>query len=103
MRKIYTETIQYTDYATTWTYPIDLEGIKEEINQLKMEIDIYTILAYIYDLFQNDYISEDIEEELYTYVDPKDKYNEYSPAECWWDECWWDMETNYNPLVKYCS
>ena len=78
MRKIYTETIQYTDYAITWTYPIDLEGIKEEINQLKMEVDIYTILAYVYDLFQNDYISEDIEEELYMYVDPKDEYNEYS-------------------------
>lgn len=98
MRKIYTETIQYTDYAITWTYPIDLEGIKEEINQLKMEVNIYTILAYVYDLFQNDYISEDIEEELYMYVDPKDEYNEYSPA-----ECWWSMETNYNPLVKYCG
>lgn len=97
MRRIYTETIQCTDYAMTWTYHIDMEGIKEEINQLKMEVDIYTILAYVYDLFQNNYIPETIEEELYTYIDPKDEYNEYSPA-----ECWWSIETHNNPLIPYC-
>lgn len=92
------KTIYYNDYGMTIEYSINMEGIKEEINQLKMEVDIYTILVYIYDLFQKDYISEDIEEELYIYVDPKNEYNEYSPA-----ECWWSIETDYNPLVQYCG
>jgi len=97
MKTTYTETIQYADFTETLNYLIDLEGIKEEINQLKMEVDIYTILAYVYDLFQNNYIPESIEEELYTYIDPKDKYNEYSPA-----EYWWSIETHNNPLIPYC-
>lgn len=98
MKKTYTETVEYINYMETYTYHVDKEGIKEEINQLKMEVDIYTILAYVYDLFQNYYISESIEEELYTYVDPKDIYNEYSPA-----ECWGNIETNNNPLAQYCG
>lgn len=98
MKEKYTETIYYDDCNTTIEYFIDMDGIKEEINQLKMEVDIYTILAYVYDLFQNNYIPEYIEEKLYTYVDPKDKYNEYSPA-----ECWWSTETNNNPLAQYCD
>lgn len=98
MKEKYTETIYYDDCSTTIEYSIDMDGIKEEINQLKMEVDIYTILAYVYDLFQNNYIPEYIEEKLYTYIDPKDKYNKYSPA-----ECWWSMEINNNPLVQYCD
>jgi len=98
MKEKYTETIYYDDCSTTIEYSIDMDGIKEEINQLKMEVDIYTILAYVYDLFQNYYIPESIEEELYTYVDPKDTYNEYSPA-----ECWGSIETNNNPLAQYCG
>ena len=97
MKTTYTETIQYADFTETLNYLIDLEDIKEEINQLKMEVDIYTILAYVYDLFQNNYIPESIEEELYTYIDPKDKYNEYSPT-----EYWWSIETHNNPLIPYC-
>ena len=97
MKEKYTETIYYGDCSTTIEYFIDMDGIKEEINQLKMEVDIYTILAYVYDLFQNNYIPEGVEEELYTYIDPKDKYNEYSPA-----EYWWSIETHNNPLIPYC-
>lgn len=97
MKEKYIETIYYGDCSTTIEYSIDMDGIKEEINQLKMEVSIYTILAYVYDLFQNNYIPEGVEEELYTYIDPKDKYNEYSPA-----ECWWSTETHNNPLIPYC-
>ena len=95
MRRIYTEKINETE---SWTYIVDMEGIKEEINQLKMETDIYTILAYVYDLFQNYYIPENIEDELYGYIDPKDIYNDYSPA-----EIWGTIDIKNNPLEQYCN
>lgn len=98
MKREYIETVKYVSYTETYTYHVDKEGIKEEINRLKNEINPYTILAYIYDLFQQYLISEDIESELYVYIDPKNEYNSCSPA-----EVWWNMEINNNPLIQYCN
>jgi hypothetical protein len=94
MKTIYKETNPYDN--TTIEYSIDLDGIKEEIKHLKTENSIPTILAYIYDLFQNWLIPEDIEIHLYEFVDPTDEYNDIS-------EYWWNTYTRDNPLKQYCN
>lgn len=94
MKEIYKETNPYDN--TTLEYSIDLDGIKEEIKHLKTKESVPTILAYIYDLYQNWLISEEIEVQLYGFIDPEDEYNDVS-------EYWWNTNTKNNPLKKYCK
>lgn len=85
----------YTD-SEGYGYLIDWDGLKREINNLKTKCSIPTILAYIYDLYQSYQISEEVEIQLYEFVDPTDEYNDVS-------EYWWTMDTEDNPLKRYCS
>ena len=67
---------------------INMNNLKDQLD--KLEMDIPSKLACIYDLWQNYEIEEKEEEELYDYVDPNEEYNNVS-------EYWWNMDYE-NPL-----
>lgn len=99
MKKTYTETTHPTLHTTEIIiYTVDVEEIKEKINQLKKETNIPTIFAYICDLYQEYWISGEIEEELYKYTDPKNEHHDIPPAEIWLNM----GGVKDNPLLQYC-
>ena len=92
MKKLYTET-DLDDI--TWEYYVDVESIEKEIDNLKNNgTKIITILAYIYDLYEDYLIPESVESHLYEYTDPENIYNDIHGG-------WIKMESE-NPLKKYC-
>ena len=92
MKKLYTETDLDN---TTWGYYVDVESIEKEIDNLKNnEIKIITILAYIYDLYEDYLIPESVESHLYKYTDPEDIYSDIHGE--------WIKVESENPLKKYC-
>ena len=71
----------------------DLRAYQLHIDTLLKEgYTIEQILGFIYGLYSDYKIDEDIEGPLYRYVDPDDTHNDRAPAEYWWD---WSGE---NPL-----
>lgn len=92
MKKLYTET-DLDDI--TWGYYVDVESIEKEIDNLKNNgIKIITILAYIYDLYEDYLIPESVESHLYKYTDPEDIYSDIHGE--------WIKVESENPLKKYC-
>jgi len=91
MKKLYTE----TDLDNiTWGYYVDVESIEKEIDNLKNNgIKIITILAYIYDLYEDYLIPESVESHLYKYTDPEDIYSDIHGE--------WIKVESENPLKKY--
>ncbi len=91
MKRLYTETDIDNE---TWTYYVDIENLEKEIDNLKeKEIGIITILAYIYDLYEDYLIPESIECHLYEYTDPEDIYSDIHGE--------WIRIEGENPLKKY--
>lgn len=91
MKKLYTET-DLDDI--TWGYYVDVESIEKEIDNLKNNgIKIITILAYIYDLYEDYLIPESVESHLYKYTDPEDIYSDIHGE--------WIKVESENPLKKY--
>ena len=91
MKKLYTET-DLDDI--TWGYYVDVESIEKEVDNLKNNgIKIITILAYIYDLYEDYLIPESVESHLYKYTDPEDIYNDIHGE--------WIKVESENPLKKY--
>ena len=66
----------------------DLRAYQLHIDTLLKEgYSVEEILGFIYGLYADYKIEEDIEGALYYYVDPKDNHNDKAPAEYWHDWC----------------
>ena len=74
----------------------DLRAYQLRIDRLLHEgYTVEQILGFIYGLYADYIIDEDIEGPLYDYVDPEDTHNDKAPAEYWRD--WYGD----NPLIVF--
>lgn len=72
-----------------------MTALKNALAKMKDEgVSVPDMLGWIYGLYDEYSLSEEQEEELYSFVDPDDEYNE-APHDYWYE---WVGE---NPLAKY--
>ncbi len=82
------EEYEYLDFVT-------FHEVRAMIQLMQYKYDTKTILACIYDLYQEYLISDSQEAELYELADPDDEYNEPS-------KYWRELEIE-NPLLEICG
>ena len=69
--------------------------LRAAVQLLMYRVDIPTIVAYIYDLYENYLISDEQESILYNLADPDEEFN--TPSEYWNNL---DIGSDENPLYQ---